>query len=51
MVAENAQYWPEIVRAKQLIDAGAIGEIITARAAFIMQYDDYWFKESASLAL
>ena len=37
MVAENAQYWPEIVQAKKLINAGAIGEIITARAAFIMR--------------
>ena len=37
MVAENAQYWPEIVQAKLLIDAGAIGEIITARAAFVYE--------------
>ncbi len=46
MVAENAQYWPEIVRAKELIDEGVIGEIITARAAFVYEYDDYWFKEA-----
>ncbi|MGB1893213.1 MAG: Gfo/Idh/MocA family protein [Candidatus Latescibacterota bacterium] len=46
MVAENAQYWPEIVEAKRLIEAGAIGEIITARAAFVYEYDDYWFKEA-----
>ncbi len=32
MVAENAQYWPEVVRAKELLDAGAIGEVVTARA-------------------
>ena len=32
MVAENAQYWPEVVTAKNLIEAGAIGEVITARA-------------------
>jgi UDP-N-acetyl-2-amino-2-deoxyglucuronate dehydrogenase len=32
MVAENAQYWPEIVAVKELIDAGAIGDVITARA-------------------
>jgi UDP-N-acetyl-2-amino-2-deoxyglucuronate dehydrogenase len=31
-VAENAQYWPEVVLAKELIDDGAVGEVITARA-------------------
>jgi predicted dehydrogenase len=36
MVAENAQYWPEVLRAKELIDAGAIGEIFTARASVNM---------------
>ena len=45
MVAENSQYWPEIVAAKRLIDAGAIGDILTARAAFVMEFDDYWFKD------
>lgn len=45
MVAENAQYWPEIVKAQALIQSGAIGEIITARAAFVCEFDDYWFKE------
>ena len=34
MVAENAQYWPEVVKAKDVIDSGAIGEPVTARAAF-----------------
>ena len=34
MVAENAQYWPEVVRARQAIEAGAIGEPISARARF-----------------
>ena len=34
MVAENAQYWPEVVRAGEAIRAGAIGEPITARARF-----------------
>ncbi len=34
MVAENAQYWPEVVKAKEVIDSGAIGEPVTARAAF-----------------
>jgi predicted dehydrogenase len=32
MVAENAQFWPEVVLAKQLLDGGAIGDVITARA-------------------
>jgi UDP-N-acetyl-2-amino-2-deoxyglucuronate dehydrogenase len=31
-VAENAQYWPEVVLAKDLIERGAVGEVITARA-------------------
>ena len=34
MVAENAQYWPEVVRARQAIRAGAIGKPIAARARF-----------------
>jgi predicted dehydrogenase len=32
MLAENAQYWPGVVRAKELLDAGAIGALVTARA-------------------
>jgi predicted dehydrogenase len=31
-VAENAQYWPEVVLTKDLIDSGVVGEVITARA-------------------
>ena len=34
MVAEQAQYWPDIKRARDLIDAGQIGEVVTARACF-----------------
>lgn len=45
MVAENSQYWPEIVKAREMIEAGAIGDIITATAAFVMEFDDYWFKD------
>ena len=30
MVAENAQYWPEIEIARELLEAGAIGEVVTA---------------------
>lgn len=33
MVAENAQYWPEVVEARKLIDAGAIGEVVTGGAS------------------
>jgi predicted dehydrogenase len=33
MVAENAQYWPEVVVAKRLIDERAIGDVVTARSA------------------
>jgi predicted dehydrogenase len=32
MVAENAQYWPGVLRAKALLDDGAIGTLVTARA-------------------
>lgn len=32
MVAENAQYWPEVVTTKRLVAEGAIGEVITARS-------------------
>lgn len=34
MVAEQSQYWPDAVKVQQLIQDGAIGEIITARAFF-----------------
>jgi len=34
MIAEQAQYWPDIVKARQLIDDGAIGDVVTARACF-----------------
>lgn len=34
MVAEQAQYWPDIVKARELIDDGAIGDVVTARACF-----------------
>lgn len=43
MVAENAQYWPEVVRAAEVIRSGAIGEVVTARAAFTFLYDPQWF--------
>ncbi|MCX6048488.1 MAG: Gfo/Idh/MocA family oxidoreductase [Chloroflexi bacterium] len=34
MVAEQAQYWPDACKVQQLIQEGAIGEIITARGFF-----------------
>jgi predicted dehydrogenase len=43
MVAENAQYWPEVLHAKSLIEAGTIGEVVTARAAiFFPPMADYY---------
>jgi predicted dehydrogenase len=33
MVAENAQYWPEVLTVADLVADGAIGEVVTARAA------------------
>mgnify|MGYP001230598201 CR=1 FL=1 len=35
-VAENTQYWPEVLTAKRLIDDGALGEIVTAHASFAL---------------
>jgi predicted dehydrogenase len=32
MVAENAQYWPGVLRARELLAEGAIGTLVTARA-------------------
>ncbi|MCB0116854.1 MAG: Gfo/Idh/MocA family oxidoreductase, partial [Caldilineaceae bacterium] len=34
MVAEQSQYWPDAAKIKELIEEGAIGEVITARAFF-----------------
>ncbi len=34
MVAEQAQYWPDVQQVQQMIQAGVIGEIITARGFF-----------------
>lgn len=45
MVAENSQYWPEIVRTKEAIEEGLIGDLITARAAYVASFDPYWFKD------
>lgn len=32
MIAENAQYWPEVQTVRRLLADGAIGEVITARS-------------------
>ncbi len=34
MIAEQAQYWPDALAVKQLLQDGAIGNVITARAFF-----------------
>ncbi|MFP6626686.1 MAG: Gfo/Idh/MocA family oxidoreductase, partial [Deltaproteobacteria bacterium] len=36
MVAENAQYWPEVLRARQLIEEGAVGRLVSVRASINM---------------
>ncbi len=39
MVAENAEYWPEIVKTTELIERGLIGEVITARGSLWIRRD------------
>ena len=34
MVAENTQYWPEVLTTKRLLVDGAVGDIVTARGSF-----------------
>jgi UDP-N-acetyl-2-amino-2-deoxyglucuronate dehydrogenase len=43
LVGEHAHYWPEVARAKQLIEDGAVGRVFTARATAPAQLDPYWF--------
>ena len=43
MVAENAQYWPDVVRARELLEEGVIGDAITARASFEAALDPFWY--------
>ena len=42
LIAEQAQYWPDVARARRLLDAGAIGELVSARACFYdtLAWDD-----------
>jgi UDP-N-acetyl-2-amino-2-deoxyglucuronate dehydrogenase len=47
MVAENAQYWPEVLTVRDLIRDGAIGDVITARAAtFFPALGDFYGGDS-----
>ena len=34
MIAEQSQFWPDVMRIRELLAAGAIGEVIWARAFF-----------------
>lgn len=44
MVAENAQYWPDVVAARDLIRQGAIGDAITADGSFRLRPNSEWFR-------
>jgi UDP-N-acetyl-2-amino-2-deoxyglucuronate dehydrogenase len=47
MVAENAQYWPEVLTVRDLIRDGSIGDVITARAAtFFPALGDFYGGDS-----
>lgn len=39
-MAENSSFWPEVYRAKQLVQEGAIGEVVTARSHYYESMDD-----------
>ncbi len=47
MVAENSQYWPEVVKARELAREGAIGEVMTARAAFQHSLQPFWYPDDS----
>ena len=47
MVAENSQYWPDVVRARDLLAGGAIGEAVTARASFEVAHDPFWYPDDS----
>ena len=34
IIAENSQYWPEILKVRELLLRGVIGEVVTAKASF-----------------
>ena len=53
MIAENSQYWPEILKVKELLLEGIIGEVVTAKASFRQAsvsdiFDSYSVLESDS---
>ena len=53
MIAENSQYWPEILKVKELLLQGVIGEVVTAKASFRQAsdrdiFDSYSVLESDS---
>jgi predicted dehydrogenase len=47
MVAENAQYWPGAMRARELVAAGAIGTLVTARAWCCMPFMPQFYAKDA----
>ena len=46
MVAENSQYWPEVLAAVEMIDNGTIGEVLTAKAFFNMRKSEAAYANS-----
>jgi predicted dehydrogenase len=42
MVAEQSQYWPDVLKVRQMIQDGAIGDILMARAFFGGRVDIGW---------
>ena len=40
-MAENAQYWPEIVETQKLLTAGAIGDVLCAYAKYVVRNNNY----------
>ncbi|XP_065175709.1 glucose--fructose oxidoreductase-like isoform X3 [Sycon ciliatum] len=34
MIGENAQYWPEVVKVKEIIDSGRIGDVYFAKTSY-----------------
>ncbi|MEL0279287.1 MAG: Gfo/Idh/MocA family oxidoreductase [Deltaproteobacteria bacterium] len=53
MIAENSQYWPEILKVKELLLQDVIGEVVTAKASFRQAsdrdiFDSYSVLESDS---
>lgn len=48
MVAENAQYWPEVITVRDELARGAIGDVVTARAtAFFPALAEFYATEGA----